>query len=108
MGPSFNVLGAFKIGGFMNTAIHETLWALVSSVANTTMGWAMVAVGPVLALLLAAGVGIAVWREIFESAEEIEEREEWERAEAEGAGSQEGFDRFMATHREDMIDPDDD
>jgi len=92
----------------METAVHGAMWTLVTTTTNTLMGWAIAAAGTVFALMLAAGAGITIWRELFESAEEIEEREEWERVQAEGAGTQEGFDRFMATHREDMIDPEDD
>ena len=92
----------------MDTAIHSALWTLVSTVGNTTIGWAMAAAGPAFAVMLAAGLGIGLWRELFESPEEIEEREEIEMSEAMGSSDSEGFNRFMANHREDMIDTDDD
>lgn len=87
----------------METAMHQAMWALVSSTVNTTLGWVMVAAGPVLALAFAILTGLAVWHTIFEDVDE-----DVEKAEAMGAGSQEGFDHFMAAHRGDEIDPEDD
>jgi len=79
------------------------MWTLVSTVANTTMGWAMAAAGPVFAVLLAVGIGVIVWKEIFYEPTSEEEYEEFLEEE-----QRDGFDRFNAMHREDMIDLDDD
>lgn len=87
----------------MDTQIHSALWTLVSSVANTTMGWAMAAAGPVFSVLLAVGIGVIVWKEIFYEPKSEEEHEIFQEEE-----SKENFERFNALHREDTIDPDDD
>lgn len=87
----------------MDTAMHSAMWTLVNSTVQTTLGWVMAAAGPVLALAFAILTGLAVWHTIFEDVDEAVEE-----AEALGAGSQEGFDHFMAAHRGEEIDPDDD
>lgn len=105
MGSSIVEIGTFglKRGGGMDTAIHSAMWALVNSGVNATIGWVMAAAGPVLALAFAILTGLAVWNTIFEDVDE-----DFEQDEAMGAGSQEGFDHFMAAHRGEEIDPDDD